>query len=223
MPIPMPMPSGRRSVSVVIAGPACAAVQGLASSLAAAQCHVGMDLVTIPRPDALVINALRAGWEPVCDAAFAAGVAPSRTLLLAVPRRQAVLAALGRGLAGLVTPGEALERAVRRVLEVAAGEAGRARADLLDLFGAERAESAPGLSPRQTEVLALTAAGRSVDEVAAALFVSPKTVRNTLSALYGVLGVSRRSEAVAWAWRTGWLDTNRWDSRPDRTGQTPRG
>ena len=220
--MPMPMPSGRRAVSVLIAGSACAAAQGLASELAAAQCRVGMDLATIPRPDALVINALRAGWEPVCDAAFAAGVAPSRTLLLAVPRRQAVLAALGRGLAGVVTPGEALGRAVRRVLEVAAGDAGRARAELLDLLGAERRGAAPALSPRQTEVLALTASGRSVDEVAAALFISPKTVRNTLSALYGVLGVAHRSEAVAWAWQTGWLNTDR-DSRPDRTGQTPRG
>ena len=168
------------------------------------------------------MNALRDGWEPAYEALAAAGVEPGRTLLLAAPRRRAVLDALTRGLAGLVAPGEPVDRAVRRVLEVAQGDASRSRVELLGLLRGGTAQATPALSTRQAEVLALTATGRSVDEVARTLFVSPRTVRNTLSALYSVLGVARRSEAVAWAWRTGWLDTDR-DSRPDRTGQTPRG
>ena len=49
----------------------------------------------------------------------------------------------------------------------------------------------PTLSPRELEVLDLVAAGRSNAEIAAALFVSPKTARNHVSNLLTKLGLSR--------------------------------
>lgn len=54
----------------------------------------------------------------------------------------------------------------------------------------------PGLSAREAEVLDLLAAGRSNAEIAGALFLSPKTVRNQVSSVLTKLGATR-AEAIA--------------------------
>lgn len=59
------------------------------------------------------------------------------------------------------------------------------------------AASFPGMTTREVDVLDLLSRGRSNDEIAAALFLSPKTVRNHVSAVLGKLGVATRAEAVA--------------------------
>lgn len=55
----------------------------------------------------------------------------------------------------------------------------------------------PELTTREADVLDLLARGRSNQEIASALFLSPKTVRNHVSAVLAKLGVATRSEAVA--------------------------
>ncbi|MTV25042.1 response regulator transcription factor [Nitriliruptoraceae bacterium ZYF776] len=62
---------------------------------------------------------------------------------------------------------------------------------------------APVLSEREAQVLQLVADGVSSKEIAARLFLSPKTVRNHLSRIYDKLGVSSRSDAVVAALRAG--------------------
>jgi predicted ATPase/DNA-binding CsgD family transcriptional regulator len=61
----------------------------------------------------------------------------------------------------------------------------------------------PGLSAREVEVLRLVVAGKATPEVAAALFVSPRTVTTHLTNIFAKLGVANRAEAVAWAVRNG--------------------
>jgi DNA-binding NarL/FixJ family response regulator len=56
------------------------------------------------------------------------------------------------------------------------------------------------LGERDRELLVLVARGMSTNEIAHALFLAPKTVRNRLSDLYRVLGVANRAEAVAVAY-----------------------
>ena len=57
-----------------------------------------------------------------------------------------------------------------------------------------------GLTLRQAEVLAALAQGRSTEEVAALLAMSPRTVHKHAQAIHARLGVRDRSHAVATAW-----------------------
>jgi PAS domain S-box-containing protein len=59
----------------------------------------------------------------------------------------------------------------------------------------------PKLSPRQRDVLRLLAEGRSTDEIARELHLSPATVRNHIRRLMAALGVHTRLEAVMAAYR----------------------
>jgi DNA-binding CsgD family transcriptional regulator len=60
-----------------------------------------------------------------------------------------------------------------------------------------------GLTPREVEVLALVAAGRSNRQIAQALFISPRTVGVHVSNILAKLGVAGRVEAAAIAHRLG--------------------
>jgi len=72
---------------------------------------------------------------------------------------------------------------------------------------ATTAETGP-LSPREMDVLTLLVAGRSAPEIAAALFISPRTVTTHVSNILGKLGVETRAAAVAVALRTGLVQIN---------------
>lgn len=61
------------------------------------------------------------------------------------------------------------------------------------------------LTDRERDVLILLARGLSNAAIAATLFVSESTVRNTLTVVYEKLGVGSSREAVAWAWTHGLL------------------
>jgi DNA-binding CsgD family transcriptional regulator len=104
----------------------------------------------------------------------------------------------------LLAYGAALRRAkrkrdARRALEEALSEferlgaallAGRAKAELARIGGRSAAD---GLTPTERRVAELVAEGRSNKEVAAALFVTVKTVEANLSRIYAKLGVSSRT------------------------------
>jgi DNA-binding NarL/FixJ family response regulator len=63
----------------------------------------------------------------------------------------------------------------------------------------------PQLSRREREVMDLLVSGLGVRELARALYLTEKTVRNYLSRIYGKLGVHRQAEAIL-CW-LGHLDT----------------
>jgi len=62
------------------------------------------------------------------------------------------------------------------------------------------------LSEREKEVLLLVAKGRTNREIAEALVISEHTARNHVSHILDKLGLSRRSEAAAYAAKLGLLD-----------------
>lgn len=62
---------------------------------------------------------------------------------------------------------------------------------------------APTLTDRERQLLQLLADGQTPKEVAEALFIAPKTVRNHLTKIYAKLGVESRSQAIVEALRLG--------------------
>ena len=63
--------------------------------------------------------------------------------------------------------------------------------------------AATALSPREREVLDLIAGGSTNREIAAALHLSPHTIKEHTSGLYRKLGARNRAEAVQRARRLG--------------------
>ena len=91
-----------------------------------------------------------------------------------------------------VDPGELLAR-VRRL---AGRRGGRGRSDAATAAGRFEA-----LTPREREVLSLLADGSSQEQIAEALFISPKTVATHIQRILTKLGVRSRTQAVALALR----------------------
>jgi DNA-binding NarL/FixJ family response regulator len=55
------------------------------------------------------------------------------------------------------------------------------------------------LTEQEVKILTLVAHGRTNREIAGALFLSEKTVRNYVSSILGKLGLSHRAQAAAYA------------------------
>ncbi len=67
----------------------------------------------------------------------------------------------------------------------------------------EQTAAMSGLTPREQEVLSLLAEGKTNDEIAAELVISPHTVARHRENLMGKLGLHNRSELVKYAIRKG--------------------
>jgi DNA-binding NarL/FixJ family response regulator len=74
-----------------------------------------------------------------------------------------------------------------------------ARADALS----GRSGAPSGLSPRELDVVRLIAAGQTNSAIAAALFLSEKTVARHVSNILGKLGVGTRTAVAAYAFEHG--------------------
>lgn len=114
---------------------------------------------------------------------------------------------LARGVSGYLTKGESPERFLAALQRVARGEIGllsaRVAARLRPPHAPETISQVSGLSRREREVLGLLAQGYDNEHIAEQLYLSSKTVKNHVTNLYDKLGVRRRAEVVAWAWRHG--------------------
>jgi len=74
-----------------------------------------------------------------------------------------------------------------------------------DLAAAALADGGSPLTPRERDVLAASADGSVVSEIAARLYLSEGTVRNYLSACIQKTGARNRTEALRIASERGWL------------------
>jgi two-component system, NarL family, response regulator DesR len=96
------------------------------------------------------------------------------------------------------SPADKLAKTIRRVL---AGE----RVIDPDLAAAALSDGVNPLTQRERDVLAASADGSLISEIAAALYLSEGTVRNYLSACIQKTGARNRAEALRIAEEHGWL------------------
>jgi DNA-binding NarL/FixJ family response regulator len=78
-----------------------------------------------------------------------------------------------------------------------------------------RGSPAFDLTPRELEILQLLASGQRQSEIAASLFISPKTVASHVQRILAKLGVHSRAQAIAVAY-----DANLVGGRPAANSQT---
>ena len=160
---------------------------------AVAEHRVDVALLDIEMPGLDGIEAARA---------IAAGGTGCRSLIVTTFGRPGYLRrALEAGASGFVvkdTPAEQLAEAVRAV------HAGQRVVDP-SLAAETLVSGANPLTDREQDVLRAALDGSSVRQIAAALFLSPGTVRNHLSSAIGKTHASNRTEAALTARDNGWL------------------
>jgi DNA-binding NarL/FixJ family response regulator len=120
----------------------------------------------------------------------------------------AVYAAIRAGALGYLLKGSGLDEIDRAVTAVAAGQAvyGAEVARRLSAFfaaGAGVAQPFPELTDREREVLGLMSEGLNNTEISRRLFLSDKTVRNRITAIFAKLGVNDRASAIVRAREAG--------------------
>jgi two-component system, NarL family, response regulator DesR len=145
----------------------------------------------MPRVDGLTAAALLRDRLPSC-----------KTLILTTFGRPGFMRrAMQSGASGFLlkdAPAQELARAIRRCI---AGE----RVVDPGLAAAALSEGESPLSAREREVLAASAAGDRIADIAGALSLTEGTVRNHLSSAIQKVGARNRAEAARIAEQKGWL------------------
>ncbi len=113
-----------------------------------------------------------------------------------------VLAAMRAGARGYLVKGASQEEVARAISTVHAGglvfgsSLAVRIADLLSGSATPDRSAFPQLTERELEILDLIAAGRNNAQIASALFLAPKTVRNNVSNILAKLQATDRAEAI---------------------------
>jgi DNA-binding NarL/FixJ family response regulator len=130
-------------------------------------------------------------------------------VLTSLSDRATLSRAVDSGVNGFVPKRRPLSELTAAIRQAANGEIVMPPSLLLGLLQQARARTAvpPNpLTPRERDLLALMARGQSSAEIAAALVISPATVRTHIGNIMVKLGAHSRLEAVAQALRRGWLE-----------------
>jgi DNA-binding NarL/FixJ family response regulator len=114
---------------------------------------------------------------------------------------QAVIRSLGAGMDGYLLKDSDPEDVLAAIHTAARGSLvlgrGASEAVVAAAASAPRTDALGALDARDLEILELLVQGMPTSQVAARLFLAPKTVRNRVSEMLAKLGVASRDEAIA--------------------------
>jgi DNA-binding NarL/FixJ family response regulator len=157
--------------------------------------------IQMPRLDGIEATRLITGRHPA-----------TRVVMLTMNEDDdTVLSAMRAGASGYLLKGSGADEVQNAIRAAASGGmvfgaalAGRVAAYFSGTVQQAAEEPFPELTERERDVLELLAAGRSNDAIAAELYVSNKTVRNAVSAIYAKLHAAGRAEAIITAREAGY-------------------
>jgi DNA-binding NarL/FixJ family response regulator len=129
-------------------------------------------------------------------------------VLTSFPDDEVLFDAIASGADGYVLKQIGSDDLVRALEQVGRGESlldpsvtGRVFAKMREVRQLERADAFSDLSKREMQILALVAEGQTNREIADALHLSEKTVRNYVSVILSKLDLNSRAQAAAYAAR----------------------
>ena len=179
----------------------------------AADAAAALPLVASERPDVVVMDIQMPGELDGIEATrrITGEHADVRVVMLTMNEDDdTVVSAIRAGASGYLLKGSGAEEVLAAVRAAHQGGmvfGARLAGRVADLFRVPTAASAPptlaDLTERERDVLDLLAAGASNDAIARRLFVSNKTVRNTVSGIYAKLHANGRAEAIVKAREAG--------------------
>jgi DNA-binding NarL/FixJ family response regulator len=163
------------------------------------------------RPDLVLMDLRMPGVDGASATAsiVAAGHGTRVLVLTTYETDDHILGAIEAGASGYLLKAAPQAEILAGIRAVAAGETVLAPSIAAKLVSRVRADAAsapvPSLSPREREVLALVAAGRSNPEIARTLYLGEATVKTHLLHVFEKLGVNDRTRAVTRAMELGLL------------------
>ena len=172
-----------------------------------------VDTTRMLRPDVVLKDVQMPGVTGIEATRDVIGAWPeTRVVMLTVSGDGAdVLEAMLAGATGYLVKGTAPETLVAGIRAAAAGDSLLSPGLAATLLGRVRESSTTSsarvdgavLSERELEVLKLLARGKPNAEIARELYLSPHTVRNHISNILSKLQIANRTEATAYAIRSG--------------------
>jgi DNA-binding NarL/FixJ family response regulator len=205
------------ALALIIGGQPDMRVAGVAGTCAAAR-----ELVPQACPDVLLLDVALADGDGLSLVPDVARMCPDTSILVltSLYDRKTLSRAIDAGVSGFVSKDRPLSEVITAIRQAAEGEIVMPASLLLGLVARsphargerdERSEylaqyGREPLTPREREILALLARGRSGAAIAAELNIAHQTVRTHVRNLMEKLGVHSRLEAVAYALRHGLIE-----------------
>ncbi len=163
------------------------------------------------KPDVAILDVQMPGLQgsEVLHAIKRDGVPTRVVLLSAHVDSETVYRAVASGAGAYLSKESSRDRICDAVAAVARGEvvlSSEVQAGLASEIQIRERDERPSLTPREHEILVLTANGHSAPDIGKQLYLSQSTVKTHLKSLYEKLGVSDRAAAVAESMRRGMLE-----------------